>query len=202
MSSKVKVNLFGQEFLLNSDVVRTDGSWYKEPYIYLNAKNTAVVIRQFIKKNFPNLKSWVKSEVYSGGSSVNVYVCSKDGSPAPYDHYDTIQTFCNSLTAGTFNGMFDSYEYREDKLSTEKGTPIVGLPSYIFTNNRPDYGTVEYWVQEFKEFDESNYSHPTKKFVGDTPWERFLNWNRPFFSKGIEPKLIEFVAKLNTKIAA
>lgn len=198
MKNKIKIKFLDQEFLLPSDVVREDG-WYEGKYIYLNAKNTAVVIRQFIKNNYNTIKGWVTSDVYSGGSSVRVNIWSKNGSAVPYQYEQEIKAFTNSLKAGSFDGMHDIYNYREDKLSTDNGTRIAGLPSYIFVENRPKWGTLEYWLSEWKSFDEDRYDERFRNKYGesDDSWTNFLNWNREFFGKGVEVKLVKYMNDLN-----
>jgi len=200
-TKKIKIKFLNQEFLLPADVVREDG-WYEGKYIYLNAKNTAVVIRQYIKNNFPQIKAWVTSDVYSGGSSVRVNMCRKNGQLVPYEWEKEINAFTNSLKAGSFDGMYDIYNYREDKLHTDNGTRIAGLPSYIFVDNKPAWGTVEYWLKEWKDFDESRYDDRFKNKYGFTndPWTNFLNWNREFFGKGVEVKLVKYMNDLNKEL--
>ena len=204
-SKKIKIKFLNEEFLLPAEVVRTDNWYGKEnggKYIYLNAKHTATVIRQFIKKNFPQLKAWVTSDVYSGGSSVRVNICRTNGQSAPYEWEKEINSFTNSLKAGSFDGMYDIYEYREDKLTTDNGTRIAGLPSYIFVENRPAWGTLEYWLKEWREFDAEKYSDTIKNTYGitDNTWTNFLNFNRGFFPKGIEEKLVSYMTNLHQEL--
>jgi hypothetical protein len=199
-TKKIKIKFLNQEFLLPSEVLRDD-NWYGK-HIYLNAKNTAVVIRQYIKKNFPQVKAWVTSDVYSGGSSVRVNMCRKNGQLVPYEWAKDIESFTNSLKAGSFDGMYDIYNYREDKLTTDNGTRIAGLPSYIFVDNKPAWGTVEYWLKEWKDFDIEGYDEKFKAKYGvsEDLWETFLNWNREFFKKGIETKLVSYMNNLRKEL--
>jgi hypothetical protein len=204
-SKKIKIKFLNEEFLLPAEVVRTDNWYGKEnggKYIYLNAKHTATVIRQFIKKNFPQLKAWVTSDVYSGGSSVRVNICRTNGQLAPYEWDKAINRFCNSLKAGSFDGMSDMYEYNDEKLHTDNGTRIAGLPSYIFVENRPAWGTLEYWLREWKDFDAEKYSDTIKNTYGitDNTWTNFLNFNRGFFPKGIEEKLVSYMTNLHQEL--
>ena len=206
-TKKIKIKFLNEEFLLPADVVRTD-SWYgrdmkDNKYIYLNAKNTATVIRQFIKKNYPQLKAWVTSDVYSGGSSVRVQMCRTNGQLVPYEWEKEINAFTNSLKAGHFDGMYDIYEYNDEKLYTDNGTRIAGLPSYIFVDNRPAWGTLEYWLKEWKDFDDDTYSDRIKNLHGITgnPWTDFLNFNREFFQNGVEVKLVSYINKLQKELA-
>jgi len=194
---KIKIKFLNEEFLLPAEVLREDGK-----YIYLNAKHTATVIRQFIKNKFPQLKAWVTSDVYSGGSSVRVNICRTNGQLAPYEWEKEINSFTNSLKAGSFDGMYDIYEYREDKLTTDNGTRIAGLPSYIFVENRPAWGSVEYWLREWKDFDADTYSDRIKNLHGITgnTWTDFLNFNREFFQNGVEVKLVSYMKNLHQEL--
>ena len=204
-TKKIKIKFLNEEFLLPAEVVRTD-NWYGRDndgkYIYLNAKHTATVIRQFIKKNYPQLKSWVTSDVYSGGSSVRVNICRTNGQSAPYEWDKEINSFTNSLKAGKFDGMTDMYEYNDDKLYTDLGYRIAGLPSYIFVENRPQFGTLEYWLNEWREFDADRYDNRfrNKYGVSENPWINFMNWNKEFFGKGIESKLVSYMTNLNKEL--
>jgi len=204
-TKKIKIKFLNEEFILPAEVVREDNWYGKEnggKYIYLNAKHTSVVIRQFLKKNYPQLKSWVTSSVYSGGSSVRVNICRTNGQTTPYEWEKEIDTFCNSLKAGKFNGMEDMYEYNDDKLYTDLGYRIAGLPSYIFVENRPAWGTLEYWLNEWRNFDMERYDDRfrNKYGVSDDTWTNFLNWNREFFGKGIEAKLVSYIDNLNKEL--
>lgn len=197
---KIKIKFLDQEFLLPSEVLRED-KWYGK-HIYLNPKNTAVVIRQYIKKNFPQIKAWVTSDVYSGGSSVRVNMSRTNGQLVPYEWAQEITNFTNSLKAGNFDGMYDIYNYREDKLTTDNGTRIVGLPSYIFVDNKPKWNTLEYWLREWKDFDLERYDARIKEKFGITEdlWETFLNFNREYFGKGIETKLVSYMNNLRKEL--
>ena len=53
---------------------------------------------------------------------------------------------------GSFNGMIDMYEDREDSPTTDNGTPLKYFPSYIFIENKPNWGTKHYWMNEWNEW--------------------------------------------------
>ena len=80
MSKKVKISIQGNEFLIPSESIGYDSYNNNQPYIYMRAKVCASIIKQFVKKQFPNLVVSSTSDVYSGGSSVRVNVCNSDGS--------------------------------------------------------------------------------------------------------------------------
>ena len=187
MSKKLKIKLNGNEFTLPIESYR-ESNWGGsiEKYIHMSAKNCATVIKQFVKKNYPELKVWAKSDVYSGGSSTRVSVCNKDGSEVDYETFNKIKEWKHILQGGNFNGMEDIYEYREDKLTTEKGMELKYFPSYIFIDNKPQWGTVEYWVNQYNEY-KSNINNPdyakqveimNEKYNGS-----FLEMNKTYMSK-------------------
>ena len=119
MSKKLKFKLNDNVFTLPLEAYR-ESNWggTLEKYIHMSAKNTATVIKQYVKKEFPQYKVWGVSDTYSGGSSTRVYVCNPDGSSIPENDYKKIQQWKWILSGGSFNGMEDIYEYREDELTT------------------------------------------------------------------------------------
>lgn len=71
--------------------------------IYEGAKETAKKIRVALKENFPSVKFSVRSQTYSGGSSVNV---SWTDLPLRED----VEEVVNRFKSGSFDGMTDMYE--------------------------------------------------------------------------------------------
>ena len=186
MSKKLKFKLNDNEFLLPLDSYR-EQTWggNLEKYIHMSAKNTATVIKQYVKKNFPQLKVWGVSDVYSGGSSTRIYVCNVDGSPVDSDTYKKIEQWKWILSGGSFNGMEDIYEYREDELTTDAGMALKYFPSYIFIDNKPKWGTVEYWLNEFETFKDNLYNPDYARIVGLVKKAgSFLEYNKTYMTKG------------------
>ena len=153
MSKKIKLTINGDIYELPKSALVLKGStqWEDETFIQMRAKYCASIIKQYVKKNFPNLKVWASSDVYSGGSSVRVEVCNADGSRVVSTIFDKISKWKHILQGGTFNGMIDLYEYREDSPTTDNGTPMKNFPSYVFIDNKPKWGSVEYWMNEWYE---------------------------------------------------
>ena len=188
MSKKFKFSIQGTEFQLPISQVQEDSynNGTKEKYIYMNAKSAASVIKQFVKKNYPNLKVWSKSSVYSGGSSVDVDVCNSDGSSVDESIFENISKWKSILQGGSFDGMYDIYNYREDSPATDNGTPLKYFPSYVFINNKPKWGSVEYWVNQYNDYkaniNNPNYSKQTEimneKYNGS-----FLEMNKTYMTK-------------------
>ena len=166
-----------------------------KPFINMNAKSTASVIKQYVKQKYGNsIVVWSTSDVYSGGSSVRVNVSSSVGSPVTQYIYNDIQLFAYNFKAGRFDGMYDSYEYRSDEVRTDNGTQMDYFPSYIFVENKPKWDSVEYWLNEWNTFDPSNYSRP---MVGNTLWEQFMNFNKSYWKNGMLDTLTKKLVTLN-----
>tara|TARA_R110000803_G_scaffold8577_2_gene27406 strand:+ start:1114 stop:1716 length:603 start_codon:yes stop_codon:yes gene_type:complete len=162
MSNKIKLVIDKVEYQLPISALRLkeNSKWNEETYIHMGAKHSASIIKQFVKNFFPDVKVWSKSQTYSGGSSVDVNVSNSDGSSIHQNIYEQISEFSNKFKAGSFNGMEDIYEYNEGTLSTDNNTPLQYFPSYVFCKNAPKWGTVEYWVNEYKEFKNMTIEHP------------------------------------------
>ncbi len=153
MSKKIKLTILGEEYQLPISALVVKGSQKynvnEETYIHMNAKHTASLIKQYVKKFFPLVKVWSKSNVYSGGSSVDVNVSYSGGESICDDVFQKIESFSNQFKAGSFNGMIDMYEYNEGTKTTDNNTPLKYFPSYVFCNNKPKWGSVEYWLSEY-----------------------------------------------------
>jgi hypothetical protein len=126
----------------------------------MGAKHTASIIKQYVKKFFPEVKVWSKSQTYSGGSSVDVNISNSDGSSIHQNIYEQISEFSNKFKAGSFNGMEDIYEYKEGTITTDNNTPLKYFPSYVFCSNAPKWGTVEYWLNEYQSFKNMTSENP------------------------------------------
>jgi len=192
MTKKIKFNLFGVEVQLPENSVRNDN--YNGTYIHMGAKNTASVIKQYVKNKYGNrITVWSTSDVYSGGSSVRVNIWSKNGSPAPLSIYEDVKSLGNSLVAGRFDGMYDIYEYEPKDIKTAKGTPLKYFPSYVFVDNKPKWDTPEYWLSEWKNVERLEQQ-------GVKTWEDFIEANKQFMGKGIVEKLNKYQKELEKEL--
>ena len=173
MSKKIKLTINGDIYELPKSALVLKGStqWEDETYIQMIAKYCASIIKQYVKKHYPSLKVWATSSVYSGGSSCDIYVSNDDGSKVDSSIFDKISEWKHILQGGTFNGMIDMYEYREDSPTTDNGTPMKYFPSYVFIDNKPKWGTVEYWLNEWDE---------NKKYFKDL--SDFLSSNKTYMT--------------------
>ena len=190
MSKKIKLTISGEEYQLPLSALVVKGSkhsWGEETFIHMNAKNTASIIKQYVKKFFPLVKVWSTSKTYSGGSSVDVNVSYSNGEPIDQNVFEMISEFGNKFKAGSFNGMIDMYEYDEDTKTTDNNTPLKYFPSYVFCNNKPKWGSVEYWLSEYHNWIENtgtdNWlqydSMVLKAGGGKSGW---LNYNKTYMT--------------------
>jgi len=190
---KIKFQFNGMTFQLPYNSARKD-SYDGVEYIHMGAKHTASVIKQYVKQKFgKQITVWSTSDVYSGGSSVRINICSKNGFSVSDEIYQDIENFTYNFKAGRFDGMYDIYEYRNDEVKSDNGTQLKYFPSYIFVENKPKWGTVEYYLQEWKNFDASNYNCP---MPGNTTWEQFIN----FYSSGMKKGILEKVSPLQNEV--
>jgi len=160
MSNKIKLVIDKVEYQLPTKAYVATPTYGGTPYIHMSAKHTASIIKQFVKRFFPEVKVWSKSQTYSGGSSVNVSLSNSDGSSIHQNIYEQISEFSNKFKAGSFNGMEDIYEYNNNDVLTDNGTKLDYFPSYVFCKNAPEWGTIEYWVNEYNEFKNMTTEHP------------------------------------------
>lgn len=71
-----------------------------------NAAKAAALLKAEIKKAYPGLNVRVKSENYSGGNSINVYLNDQDK-----EVVNAIELMAGKYEMGHFDGMNDIYEY-------------------------------------------------------------------------------------------
>ena len=182
-TKKIKINFLNQEFLLPANALQKD-SYNGGNYIYMGAKHTASVIKQYVTKNYPSIKVWATSDVYSGGSSTRVNVSNTDGSSVDSNIYEDIRAFGNSMKAGKFDGMYDIYEYREDKVETKSGTPMKYFPSYVFIENSPKWSSVEYWLNQYNVYMDNLTNPDYSRMIEEIKKAgSFLEYNKTYMTK-------------------
>ena len=199
MSKKIKLTILGEEYQLPISALRLkkDSKWNEETYIHMSAKHTASIIKQYVKKNFPDIKVWSKSQTYSGGSSVDVSLSNSDGSEIEQNVYEMISEFGNQFKAGSFNGMEDIYEYNEGTKTTDNNTPLKYFPSYVFCKNAPQWGSVEYWLNEYKLY-MNNLTNPDYSIMveGIKKAGSFLEYNKTYMTdkefNNVKSKLVYY----------
>jgi hypothetical protein len=142
MAKKIKIKYKGVEYQLRETALRktTYGGAPIAPYIYIGMVEAGSMVKQYVKNNYPKLKVWVKSDGGTIYSSARVNIANRDGSKVSMQIENDIKVFADSLRSGTFNGMVDSFEYRDDKPTTDNGTRIDMGCNYIFVDNYVPYG--------------------------------------------------------------
>jgi hypothetical protein len=147
--SNLKVQIQGTIYQINEKAFRTTG-WNREPitpYFYASYVAAGQLVKQWAKKNYPNVVCRVKGDSFANGNSMHVNVCMPDGSPIPQADYEAINNFANLFEYGRYNGQEDLYEsYENSGLRTDNGTVIEAGVKYVSVDNRPSFGTVE-WVK-------------------------------------------------------
>ena len=132
---KIKFKYRGEQYEINANALtnKYDGTG-KE--IIIRCVDVASIMKQFVKKKYPKIEVWASSDRYAGGSSVSVNIAMKSGEQVTESVYREIAEFGDSMRSGTFDGMTDSFNYRNDKPTTDNSTPVTFYTNYIFVDNR------------------------------------------------------------------
>ena len=148
---KFSVSISGSSYELPTKAIRTKtyGTDMGSKYVCVNPPIAGLLVKQFVKRNFPNVLCRVVSESFSGGNSLRVYVSTKLGAPIDSQTYKTISNFVDMWKYGKFNGMIDMYEnYENSGAISDNGLVLEARVKYAFTENQPRFGTVEWVVNE------------------------------------------------------
>jgi len=125
--SNLKVSIGGTIYQINEKAFRNTG-YNKEPitpYFYVSHAAAGQLVKQFVKKNYPNVECRVSSSSFAGGNSLDVHVCNPDGTPIPNAQFEAINNFANLFEYGRYDGMHDIYESYENS-----GLVYFGLPTF------------------------------------------------------------------------
>lgn len=113
---------------------------YPNGQVYTGAATAADVIRQILKKKYPDIKVWVTSDTFSMGDSIDVNI-----NCAPAEVYKEIEGLCNKFQDGHFDGMTDMYNHNGTGIYVEYAQKSYELGAkYVKCANYPKYGTQEY----------------------------------------------------------
>ena len=167
MAKNFKFNLNGMTFTLPTKFLRkTD--WNGKPLekwsIEISPVSAGKVIKQYVKKKYPNVVCSVTSESFSGGNSLRVYLSNNLGESVDDSIYKDVDRFGTQFQSGNFNGMIDMYEYRQDKVYTDNGTNIDYYVKYFFVENSPKFCSLPSVVKMLREmttFNEDGNPHYT-----------------------------------------
>lgn len=146
MKQKIEFKFLGMDFNVRGYI----SEYFDVKHINIGCVGGGQMVKQYIKQKYPNhnFKVWVKSERYSGGSSLRINISNKDGSKISEEIFEDIETFGNTLQWGNFNGMIDYYEPKEVTHYSKGGDELCFSTSYVFISNKPPYGTKEYELKE------------------------------------------------------
>ena len=143
--TKFKFELNGMTFQLPIKHLRkTD---YKgnpvEPKIIMAQAASASVVKQYVKKLYPNVVVASVSDSFSMVNSVDVYICDERGGEVDEKIIKDVKSFGDRFVYGRFNGMEDMYELSDRSgMETDSGTPIDASVKYLHINNRPKFCSV------------------------------------------------------------
>ncbi len=145
-NEKIKIKLQNEIYELPVKSLR---NWSGKQLIYVSHAEASLLVRQFMKKFFPQYVVKVSSQSFAGGNSLDVYVSTTTGSPIPMGDFEMIYKFANQWEYGKFNGMYDIYEdYEDSGAQTDNGFELKAGVKYVHVNNRARFGTVEAILNE------------------------------------------------------
>ena len=143
-AKKFKFELNGMTFQLPIKSVQTtdyQGNKIK-PIIRMNHAPTASVIKQYVKKMYPEVVVSSTSSSFSMGNSVSVYLSDERGAEVRKEIVEDVQAFGNQFVYGKFNGMEDMYEHHSKENQTMSGTQIDAGTKFLHIQNRPKFCSV------------------------------------------------------------
>lgn len=145
MSKKFKFELEGMMFELGIKFLnRVDyyGNPLEKPIINMNHVATANVVKQYVKKKYPNVVVSSSSDSFSMGNSVSIYISDEYGREVDNEIISDVQAFGSQFVYGKFNGMIDMYEYSGKDVKSDNGTDIKSGVKYLSVNNRPKHASL------------------------------------------------------------
>lgn len=162
---KIKITINGMNFIIRGKALRTKDYWGKPmttPEIHIGQVEAASIVKQYVKQKYPEIKVWATSDSYSGGCSTRIYISDWMGEQVSQVVYDDIRKFAKMFQMGRFDGMTDSYEYYDDKYTTDSGTKLDMSVSYVFVDNEPKWDSVEGIIKSLKGWMSGDYTKGTK----------------------------------------
>jgi len=143
-AKKFKFVLNGMTFQLPMKHVQTKDYYGKDiqPTIRMNHAATAAVIKQYVKKMYPEVTVASTSSSFSMGNSVSVYISDERGAEVSNEIISDVQAFGSQFVYGKFNGMEDMYEYSGKEIETDSGTKIDAGTKFLHVQNSPKFCSV------------------------------------------------------------
>jgi hypothetical protein len=133
------------------------GNPLEKPVINMNHVAAANVVKQYVKKKYPNVVVSSSSSSFSMGNSVSIYISDEYGREVDNDIISDVQAFGSQFVYGKFNGMIDMYEHSGKDVKSDNGTDINSGTKYLSVNNRPKFCTVPDIVRMIKDMMAGQY---------------------------------------------
>ena len=145
MNKKFKFQLNGMTFELPTKHLQTTdwgGKKLENPIIRMNQTATANVMKQYVKKMYPQVTVSVSSDSFSMGNSVSIYISDEKGNEVDNNIISDVQAFGSQFVYGKFNGMEDMYEHHSKEMETDSGTQIDAGTKFLHVQNRPKHASL------------------------------------------------------------
>jgi hypothetical protein len=115
------------------------GKPLEKPIIRMNQTATAAVIKQYVKKMYPNVVVSATSDSFSMGNSVSIYISDEYGAEVDWNIIKDVDDFGRQFVYGQFNGMEDMYEHVNKDGVTDGGTQIDAGTKFLHVQNKPKF---------------------------------------------------------------
>jgi len=145
MNKKFKFQLNGMTFELPTKHIQTtnwNGEKLEKPIIRMNQTATANVMKQYVKKMYPEVTVSVSSDSFSMGNSVSVYLSDAVGNEIDKNIVEDVNRFGRQFVYGYFDGMTDMYEHVSKENQTDSGTQIDAGTKFLHVTNGPKHASL------------------------------------------------------------
>lgn len=119
--------------------------------INMNHVAAANVVKQYVKKKYPNVVVSSSSSSFSMGNSVDIYISDEYGNGVDESIIKDVDRFGSQFEYGQFNGMIDMYEHHNKDVRTDNGTEIDYGVKYLHVQNRPKHSSLPDVVRMLRE---------------------------------------------------
>lgn len=116
----------------NVDVSNYNGSYT------LRSSGIAQVVRQYIKRKYGDIKVWVRTREFSGGSAVDIYLWQ-----VPDMWYQDIDSFADKFGKYNADPYSDYWKGKDASVKLEDGTSISNFSPYMHVHNSPPWDAKE-----------------------------------------------------------
>ena len=134
MNKKINITIAGIRFQVSEKFV--NGST-----IRMNHVAAANLVKQYVKARYPQITVSSKSDSFSMGNSVDVYLSDAMGQPVDGAIAKDVQAFGDQFVYGRFDGMTDMYEYTRGDFAIDGYTIDPGV-KYLTVQNRAQHGSL------------------------------------------------------------